>query len=140
MTQKEIEALLDKYMDGDTSANEEQTLRSYFASCGNDIPEEWCIYKALFGYVAEERDVKEPRKTKPHMLTLKRFMEMAACIALLITICLSLGKDDNNYMIADGIRTTDKAAIENEIDKALTLVSADNELAFSALQMLNDEE
>ena len=42
MTQKEIEALLDKYMDGDTSANEEQTLRSYFASCGNDIPEEWC--------------------------------------------------------------------------------------------------
>lgn len=65
---------------------------------------------------------------------------MAACIALLVTICLSLGKDDNNYMIADGIRTTDKAAIENEIDKALTLVSADNELAFSALQMLNDEE
>lgn len=140
MTQKEIEALLDKYMDGDTSANEEQTLRSYFASCGNDIPEEWRIYKALFGYVAEERDAKEPRKAKPHMLTLKRFMEMAACIALLVTICLSLGKDDNNYMIADGIRTTDKAAIENEIDKALTLVSADNELAFSALQMLNDEE
>ena len=59
MTQKEIEALLDKYMDGDTSANEEQVLRSYFASCGNDIPEEWCIYKALFGYVAEER-TREP--------------------------------------------------------------------------------
>ena len=140
MTQKEIEALLDKYMDGETSANEEQTLRSYFASCGNDIPEEWCIYKALFGYVAEERDIKEPRKAKLHKLTLKWFMEMAACIALLVAICLSLGKDDNSYMIADGIRTTDKAAIENEIDKALTLVSADNELAFSALQMLNDEE
>jgi hypothetical protein len=43
-------------------------------------------------------------------------------------------------MIADGIRTTDKTAIENEIGKALALVSADNELAFSALQMLNDEE
>lgn len=140
MTQKEIEALLDKYMDGDTSANEEQTLRSYFASCGNDIPEEWCIYKALFGYVAEERYATETSTEKPHILTFKRFMEMAACIALLVTICLSLGKDDNNYMIADGIRTTDKAAIENEIDKALTLVSADNELAFSALQMLNDEE
>lgn len=140
MTQKEIEALLDKYMDGDTSANEEQTLRSYFASCGNDIPEEWCIYKALFGYVAEERDGTEPRKAKPHMLTLKRFMEMAACITLLVSIYLSLGKNDSNYMIADGMRTTDKTAIENEIDKALTLVSADNELAFSALQMLNDEE
>lgn len=145
MTQKEIEALLDKYMDGDTSANEEQVLRSYFASCGNDIPEEWCIYKALFGYVAEERDTTEPsdapkpRKAKPHIIIFKRFMKIAACIALLITICLSLGKDDKNYMIADGIKTTDKVAIENEIDKALTLVSVDNELIFSALQMLNEE-
>ena len=139
MTRKEIEALLDKYMDGDTSANEEQTLRSYFASCGNNIPEEWHIYKALFGYVAEERDATETSTEKPHILTFKRFMEIAACIALLITICLSLGKDDKNYMIADGIKTTDKVAIENEIDKALTLVSVDNELIFSAIQMLNEE-
>jgi hypothetical protein len=139
MTQKEIEALLDKYMDGDTSANEEQVLRSYFASCGNDIPEEWCIYKALFGYVAEERYATETSTEKPHILTFKRFMEIAACIALLVSICLSLGKDDKNYMIADGIKTTDKVAIENEIDKALTLVSVDNELIFSALQMLNEE-
>ena len=43
-------------------------------------------------------------------------------------------------MIADGIRTTNMTAIENEIGKALALVSSDNELAFSALQMLNDEE
>ena len=140
MTQKEIEALLDKYMDGDTSANEEQTLRSYFASCGNNIPEEWCIYKALFGYIAEERDATETSTEKPHILTFKRFMEIAACIALLVSIYLSLGKNDSNYMIADGIRTTDKTAIENEIGKALALVSSDNELAFSALQMLNDEE
>ena len=140
MTQKEIEALLDKYMDGDTSANEEQVLRSYFASCGNDIPEKWCIYKALFGYVAEERYATETSTEKPHILTFKRFMEIAACIALLVSICMSLGKNYSNYMIADGIRTTDKTAIENEIGKALALVSADNELAFSALQMLNDEE
>lgn len=146
MTQKEIEALLDKYMDGDTSANEEQVLRSYFASCRNDIPEEWCIYKALFGYIAEERDATEPsdapkpRKAKPHIIIFKRFMEIAACIALLVSICLSLGKNDSNYMIADGIRTTNMTAIENEIGKALALVSSDNELAFSALQMLNDEE
>ena len=55
-------------------------------------------------------------------------------------LLMDILKDDKNYMIADGIKTTDKVAIENEIDKALTLVSADNELAFSALQMLNDEE
>lgn len=140
MTQKEIEALLDKYMDGDTSANEEQALRSYFASCGNNIPEEWHIYKALFGYVAEERHATEISTEKSHILTFKRFMEIAACIALLVSICLSLGKNDSNYMIADGIRTTNMTAIENEIGKALALVSSDNELAFSALQMLNDEE
>ena len=52
---KTIQNLLDKYMDGATSNEEEATLRKYFEEHGNDIPEEWESYRALFGYIGFEQ-------------------------------------------------------------------------------------
>ena len=52
---KRIQNLLDKYMDGATSNEEEATLRKYFEEHGNDIPEEWESYRALFGYIGFEQ-------------------------------------------------------------------------------------
>ena len=52
---KRIENLLDKYMDGATSNEEEATLRKYFEKHGNDIPEEWESYRALFSYIGFEQ-------------------------------------------------------------------------------------
>ena len=50
-----IQNLLDKYMDGATSNEEEATLRKYFEEHANDIPEEWESYRALFGYIGFEQ-------------------------------------------------------------------------------------
>ncbi len=47
--------MLDKYMDGATSNEEEATLRKYFEEHGNDIPEEWESYRALFSYIGFEQ-------------------------------------------------------------------------------------
>ena len=52
---KRIQNLLDKYMDGATSNEEEATLRKYFEEHGNDIPEEWESYRALFCYIGFEQ-------------------------------------------------------------------------------------
>ena len=52
---KTIQNLLDKYMDGATSNEEEATLRKYFEEHGNDIPEEWESYRALFCYIGFEQ-------------------------------------------------------------------------------------
>ena len=52
---KKIQNLLDKYMDGATSNEEEATLRKYFEEHANDIPEEWESYRALFGYIGFEQ-------------------------------------------------------------------------------------
>ena len=52
---KTIQDLLDKYMDGATSNEEEATLRKYFEEHGNDIPEEWESYCALFSYIGFEQ-------------------------------------------------------------------------------------
>ena len=51
---KTIQDLLDKYMDGATSNEEEARLRKYFEEHGNDIPEEWESYRALFSYIGFE--------------------------------------------------------------------------------------
>ena len=52
---KRIQNLLDKYMDGATSNEEEATLRKYFEEHDNDIPEEWESYRALFSYIGFEQ-------------------------------------------------------------------------------------
>lgn len=52
---KRIQNLLDKYMDGATSNEEEATLRKYFEEHANDIPEEWESYLALFSYIGFEQ-------------------------------------------------------------------------------------
>ena len=52
---KRIQNMLDKYMDGATSNEEEATLRKYFEEHSNDIPEEWESYRALFSYIGFEQ-------------------------------------------------------------------------------------
>ena len=47
-SQHQIEALLDKFMDGQTSVEEEKALADYFRS--HDVPAEWEDYRIMFGY------------------------------------------------------------------------------------------
>lgn len=52
---KTIQDLLDKYIDGATSNEEEARLRKYFEEHGNEIPEEWESYRAIFCYIRFEQ-------------------------------------------------------------------------------------
>ena len=52
---KTIQDLLDKYMDGATSNEEEARLRKYFEEHGNEIPEELESYRAIFCYIRFEQ-------------------------------------------------------------------------------------
>ena len=47
-SQHQIEALLDKFMDGQTTVEEEAQLADYFRS--HDVPSEWEDYRDMFGY------------------------------------------------------------------------------------------
>jgi hypothetical protein len=47
-SQQQIEALLDKFMDGQTTVEEEAQLADYFRS--GDVPTEWEDYRAMFDY------------------------------------------------------------------------------------------
>ena len=56
-----IDELLNRYFEGETSAEEEQKLRRFFAS--DNVPENLSAYKPLFAYfdeeIAAERDMAE---------------------------------------------------------------------------------
>ena len=64
-SQHQIEALLDKFMDGQTTVEEEAQLADYFRT--HDVPAEWEDYRDMFGYFDRgmEGDLvpaEEPRK------------------------------------------------------------------------------
>ena len=116
-----IQALLDKYLDGATSAAEEQELRRYFASAGEGVPDRWAPFKALFAYVDTERQVEAPL-TVPHSRAkarLRLFITSAAAAAVI-----------------DGKVYTDRATVTDEALDALQIVSSDCGDSFDALQLM----
>ena len=136
---KRIENLLDKYMDGATSNEEEATLRKYFEEHGNDIPEEWESYRALSQILKEEEkeiDKKEAFRSR----WLKYFGTSVAAAAIIAFLIVGIQKiaqpQPECYAVIDGKVYTDQEFVHNEALDALEDVSADSEDPFSALDMM----
>lgn len=147
---KTIQNLLDKYMDGVTSNEEEATLRKYFEEHGNDIPEEWESYRALFSYIGFEQmnlsqilkeEEKEIEKEEaPRSRWLKYFGTSAAAAAIIAFMLVGIQKltqpQPECYAVIDGKVYTDQEFVHHEALDALEDVSADSEDPFSALDMM----
>ena len=161
---KTIQNLLDKYMDGATSNEEEATLRKYFEEHGNDIPEEWESYRALFSYIGfeqmnlsqilkeeEEKEIEKEdiekkeeerisKKKASRSRWLKYFGTSAAAAAIIAFLIVGIQKiaqpQPECYAVIDGKVYTDQEFVHNEALDALEDVSADSEDPFSALDMM----
>lgn len=141
-----IKQLLDKYLDGETSSAEERALRGYFTNKGNNIPEEWMPYRALFIYIAEERtdegetaetiDINVNKAGKSHRRGWIYAAATAAAAILIAVVMISLPRQNDNYAVIDGKVYTNKKVVEDEALKALQMVSSDNDDNFDALKMM----
>lgn len=141
-----IKQLLDKYLDGETSSAEERALRGYFTNKGNDIPEEWMPYRALFTYISEERadegetaetiDINVNKAGKAHRRGWIYAAATAAAAILIAVVMISLPRSNDNYAVIDGKVYTNKKVVEDEALKALQMVSSDNDDNFDALKMM----
>ena len=145
-----IQDLLDKYMDGATSNEEEATLRKYFEEHGNDIPEEWESYRALFSYIGfeqlnlsqilkeEEKEIDKKKASRSRWL--KYFGTSVAAAAIIAFLIVGIQKiaqpQPECYAVIDGKVYTDQEFVHNEALDALEDVSADSEDPFSALDMM----
>ena len=152
---KTIQNLLDKYMDGATSNEEEATLRKYFEEHANDIPEEWESYRALFSYIGfeqmnlsqilkeEEKEIEKEdieKKEASRSRWLKYFGTSVAAAAIIAFLIVGIQKiaqpQPECYAVIDGKVYTDQEFVHNEALDALEDVSADSEDPFSALDMM----
>lgn len=161
---KRIQNLLDKYMDGATSNEEEATLRKYFEEHANDIPEEWESYRALFSYIGfeqmnlsqilkekEEKEIEKEdiekkeeerisKKKASRSRWLKYFGTSVAAAAIIAFLIVGIQKiaqpQPECYAVIDGKVYTDQEFVHNEALDALEDVSADSEDPFSALDMM----
>ena len=147
---KTIQNLLDKYMDGATSNEEEATLRKYFEEHGNDIPEEWESYRALFSYIGfeqmnlsqilkeEEKEIDKKEASRSRWL--KYFGTSVAAAAIIAFLIVGIQKiaqpQPECYAVIDGKVYTDQEFVHHEALDALEDVSADFEDPFSALDMM----
>ena len=82
MTNKEIQQLINKYLEGETSPEEERQL--VLALQGDDMPEEWQAIRMMLGELtmgeAEYDNIMEQRKEKPSaiLIALRTISSIAA--------------------------------------------------------------
>lgn len=150
----DISKLIDRYMSGETTNEEEAKLRSWFRLAGDNIPEEWRPLRALFSFVDEERnyieaksnDFIEPKPQfspllialhKPRTWISSAVAAAAVAIALLVpSVKNGMGATPQNYAVIDGVVYTNPKVINEQVDEALQTVSSNNEDPFSALDMM----
>lgn len=136
----DIRMLIDRYMSGDTTNEEEATLRTWFRLAVDDIPEEWRPLRALFGFVDEERETPHRRNTLLIALHRPRIWISSAVAAAAIAIVMlvpSMNKvEPQNYAVIDGKVYTNQEVINEQVDDALQAVSTANDDPFSALDLM----
>lgn len=142
----DIRKLIDRYMSGETTNEEEAKIRSWFRLAGDNIPEEWRPLRALFSFVDEERNYIEPKPQfspllialhKPRTWISSAVAAAAVAIALLVpSVKNGMGATPQNYAVIDGVVYTNPKVINEQVDEALQTVSSNNEDPFSALDMM----
>lgn len=122
----DIRRLLDTYFEGNTSAEEEKTLRRYFAQ--DDLPEDLQVYASIFRFLNDESDAltvlneiqRESNvsvRRKPFLL--RKLRTIAAVAAILLATVLLLTRPDKqlstvneNYVWVDGKQITDPETVQ----------------------------
>lgn len=134
----DIRMLIDRYMSGDTTNEEEATLRTWFRLAGDDIPEEWRPLRALFGFVDEQRSTTLQRAMhRPRIWISSAVAAVAIVIVMFVTQIYNVSTTTpQNYAVIDGKVYTNQEVINEQVDEALQTVSAENDDPFSALDLM----
>ena len=125
-SQHQIEALLDKFMDGQTSVEEEAILADYFSS--DDVPAEWEDYRLMFGYLDRgmEGDLvpaEQSRPTPPRLMGRRWWgIAAAACITAAIMATVMLNHPATNTTVPEA-----PPAIAQKTDTIATPVAVETE-------------
>ena len=154
----DIRTLIDRYMSGDTTNEEETTLRTWFRLAGDDMPEEWRPLRALFSLVDDVRETRATDDSATVSTTLippqrraallralhrPRIWISSAVAAAAVALVMLVPPTDNavthtpqNYAVIDGKVYTSQKVINEQVNDALQTVSIEDDDPFSALDLM----
>lgn len=138
---KDIDNILNKYFEGETSLDEEKLLRQYFNS--NEVDEEHLMYAPIFQYFAEEKQetVTISKPKKKDKLTL--WTAIAACAAILLIVILTIRPisyfEDGSYVYIDGKKYNDIEEVNIQALNALMIIEdeGDEDVLESQIDILD---
>lgn len=155
----DIEELIERYFEGDTSAKEEKDLRSFFAS--GEVPEHLLAYLPLFAYFDEEIRLKEEseardregrlkpavplqKKKSFHRTVLYAVSGIAASLLFLLAIRQYVSPVDpcfcsDNYVVINGRCYTDIHKVRSLALEALEEVATPADEYFPESEEAGDE-
>jgi hypothetical protein len=143
-----IDDLLNKYFEGETTTEEERSLRAFFAS--GEVPPRLDVYKPMFTYFDEEIR-KEQEKTKTR-LPLRTLVYWASGIAAAILLTVGIGQRflsptlpdpclcSGNYVIINGHCYTDIEKARSLAFEALQEVATPADAYFPGSGLFDDED
>ena len=128
MTNKDTETLIKKYLDGETTADEEKLLALEVSR--EDAPADWQIIAGMLGELVVDEALFDhmmaERKSKPRIVKLWPWVA-AACVAVILVIFLGPPREENitSPQIAkvEPVKAVEEKAIEPK-EKILSQVTA----------------
>lgn len=141
-TREEIAILVEKFLDGKTTNQEEQMLYDWFSA--NDVSKEWQPLKEMFAWYAdgmpeEQIELSEELQPQKRGVALRRprrvirwisvGVGIAAMVAVVLIATLRTRQSEFNiyegsYIVEAGVRNDDIASIESEIEAMLLRAEA----------------
>jgi hypothetical protein len=119
-----MEALLEKYFEGETSIAEENELKAYFSS--SNVAEHLEQYRPLFGYFAEAKEQK-----LAHEVPLVSKKRKVAWLSIAASIVMMLGIGTYSYFNVNTVKENQELGTYDDPEEAL-------EATQKALAMLSD--
>lgn len=145
----DIRSLLDKYFEGDSSAEEEKVLRRYFAQ--DNLPEDLKVYASIFRFIDDEASAlavlneirsENGHRTRRRVRSYKNLRMIAAVAATLLIVILVLIRPsrqpslNGNYVWVDGKQITDPAIVDKYAEASLGRVQPENDLIEDQLRFM----
>jgi len=146
----EIEGLVERFFEGQTSNEEERKLYAFFAN--ENIPEHLLPYRPVFEYfetgIKEESDNQTVERENIQSTSSKKiriWVSVAASILILISFGIyhfTREKEPNpyegSYIVRNGVKISDPKIVNPEIKKTLYLVQLQEEKNNQLLRQLNE--
>ncbi len=150
-----IKILVDKYLEAETTLDEERELAEYFATT-TEIPEEYIPIKAMLNVVGAVKEQKAPEVARPDRSKRREWLMIGgigsavAAAACLVFMLMTPKIADSEIVIEptpapqpelvchiDGVQITDRSVAYAEVNKILSGVSTNMQLAMAEVNKFN---